>query len=74
MNEKQVNDLLAIVTDMAKEIKSLCAWREEVTKRQEAEDAAANASLTDFDNWLADRNKEEQREAEDAAKLREMMM
>ena len=74
MNEKQVTDLLAIVTDMAKEIKSLCAWREEVTKRQEAEDAAANASLTEFENWLADRRKNEAQEAEDAARLKEMMM
>lgn len=74
MNEKQITDLLAIVTDMAKKIKSLCAWREEVTKRQEAADAESQAGLTEFENWLSDRRKNEAQEAEDAARLKEMMI
>ena len=73
MNEKNIQDLLGLLTTMTDEIKSLKAWRNEITQRQAEEDAAQEQSSIEFTNWLNDRKAREQHEQEQARLLRDMM-
>ena len=73
MNEKSINDLLALLTTMSDEIKSLKDWRNEQTQRQAEEAAKAEESQKEFQNWLDERKAKEQHEQEQARLLRDMM-
>lgn len=74
MNEKNITDLLALLTTMADEIKNLKAWRNEQTQKQAEEEAEREQSNTEFENWLNERRAQEQREQQSAEELKKLMM
>lgn len=74
MNEKNISDLLGLLTIMTDEIKALKSWKNEQTQRQAEEDAAQEQSSIEFTNWLNDRKAKEQHEEEQTRLLRDMMV
>ena len=74
MNEKSIRDLLGLLTTMADEIKSLKTWRAEQDQRQAEEDAKAEESQREFENFIRQRRAEEAQQAKDAEELKKMMM
>lgn len=74
MNEKSINELLQLLNVMTDEIKSLKSWRNEIMQRQAEEEAKAEQSNIEFQNWLSQRKAAEQREKEASSELRKMMM
>lgn len=74
MNEKSVNELLQLLNIMTDEIKSLKSWRNEMTQRQAEEEAEAERSNIEFQNWLNERKAQEIEEQKNAQMLRDMMV
>lgn len=74
MNEKSIKNIIDLLTVMSEEIKDLKQWRAEQEQRQAEEDAKAEESQREFEDFINRRRAEEKKRAEDAEKLKKFMM
>lgn len=74
MNEKNITDLLGLLTTMANEIKALKAWKSELDSKNKAEEEAQAASQAEFEKFINQRRAEEAKRAADAEELKKLMI